>query len=312
MVGFNRRFAPLLGAAEGRSSASRARSVTRYLVNAGRLDADSWYTNEELEGSRFTGEGGHFIDTVSWWADSLPERGLRGPRPRARRRAGHRAVPQRGQRGDQLRHRRQLPLPQGDARLRGRRPERAARQLPDGRRMVRATAEHHAVARRPGQGPAARAGAASPRPCGPARRCPSRSSPWSPPPAPPSRWGTASRAAARSGCERADMPPGWAGTRAGPPGCHRPRWPGGPVTRPFSWPGHAVRYGPSSSPRPCRHARAQRRFTAVLPPVIPPAGCPRRPGPRSWPRRTGSCAANGRCSASRGPTWCRPTGSTTR
>ena len=47
--------------------------MTRYLVNAGRLEADSWYRNEELEGSRFTGEGGHFIDTLSWWAGSLPE-----------------------------------------------------------------------------------------------------------------------------------------------------------------------------------------------------------------------------------------------
>ena len=55
--------------------------MTRYLVNAGRLDADSWYRNEELEGSRFIGEGGHFIDTVSWWADSLPEEvyAVRGP-----------------------------------------------------------------------------------------------------------------------------------------------------------------------------------------------------------------------------------------
>ena len=47
-------------------------SVTRYLVNAGPLGADSWYRNEG-EGSRFTGEGGHFLDTLSWWADSLPE-----------------------------------------------------------------------------------------------------------------------------------------------------------------------------------------------------------------------------------------------
>ncbi len=37
----------------------------RYLVNAGRLDTGSWYLNEELEGSRFAGEGGHFIDTLS-------------------------------------------------------------------------------------------------------------------------------------------------------------------------------------------------------------------------------------------------------
>ena len=56
-------------------------SVTRYLVNAGRLEADSWYRNEELEGSRFAGEGGHFIDTLSWWAGSLPEEVYAVPGP---------------------------------------------------------------------------------------------------------------------------------------------------------------------------------------------------------------------------------------
>jgi predicted dehydrogenase len=44
----------------------------RYLVNAGRLDASSWYLNEELEGSRFLGEGGHFIDTLSAWVGQPP------------------------------------------------------------------------------------------------------------------------------------------------------------------------------------------------------------------------------------------------
>ena len=61
----------------------------RYLVNAGRLEADSWYRNAELEGSRFVGEGGHFIDTLGWWADSLPAevyavRGRGGRRPAGR------------------------------------------------------------------------------------------------------------------------------------------------------------------------------------------------------------------------------------
>jgi predicted dehydrogenase/threonine dehydrogenase-like Zn-dependent dehydrogenase len=71
MVGFNRRFSPLL--AKMQSEFGQPRNATaRYLVNAGPLAADSWYTNEELEGSRFTGEGGHFIDTLSWWAGSLP------------------------------------------------------------------------------------------------------------------------------------------------------------------------------------------------------------------------------------------------
>ena len=37
----------------------------RYLVNAGRLERGSWYLDEEREGSRFAGEGGHFIDTLS-------------------------------------------------------------------------------------------------------------------------------------------------------------------------------------------------------------------------------------------------------
>jgi predicted dehydrogenase/threonine dehydrogenase-like Zn-dependent dehydrogenase len=73
MVGFNRRFAPLLVQVKSRFGQPAGGSVTRYLVSAGRLEAGSWYGNEELEGSRFTGEGGHFIDTLSWWSESLPE-----------------------------------------------------------------------------------------------------------------------------------------------------------------------------------------------------------------------------------------------
>lgn len=33
---------------------------------------DSWYRDEEAEGTRFVGEGGHFIDTLSWWVGSDP------------------------------------------------------------------------------------------------------------------------------------------------------------------------------------------------------------------------------------------------
>ena len=74
MVGFNRRFAPLLVRLKDQFGEPAGGSMSRYLVSAGQLDADSWYRNEELEGSRFTGEGGHFIDTLSWWTGSLPER----------------------------------------------------------------------------------------------------------------------------------------------------------------------------------------------------------------------------------------------
>ncbi|MEU4198313.1 Gfo/Idh/MocA family oxidoreductase [Kribbella sp. NPDC026611] len=71
MVGFNRRFAPLLTDLRGRFGDVGGTSV-RYLVNAGKLDSTSWYLDAGKEGSRFAGEGGHFIDTVSWWLDSLP------------------------------------------------------------------------------------------------------------------------------------------------------------------------------------------------------------------------------------------------
>ena len=65
MVGFNRRFAPLFSDLTERFGPSRGQLSARYLINAGRLDAGSWYLNEEREGSRFAGEGGHFIDTLS-------------------------------------------------------------------------------------------------------------------------------------------------------------------------------------------------------------------------------------------------------
>jgi predicted dehydrogenase/threonine dehydrogenase-like Zn-dependent dehydrogenase len=73
MVGFNRRFAPLLAAMKSQFGPASSGAVTRYLVSAGPLAPDSWYRNDALEGSRFTGEGGHFIDTLTWWAGSLPE-----------------------------------------------------------------------------------------------------------------------------------------------------------------------------------------------------------------------------------------------
>lgn len=65
MVGFNRRFAPLFTELRQRFGPPSGPVSARYLVNAGRLDPSSWYLNEELEGSRFLGEGGHFIDTLS-------------------------------------------------------------------------------------------------------------------------------------------------------------------------------------------------------------------------------------------------------
>ena len=81
MAGFNRRFAPLLSSMRAGFGPGSASASTRYLVNAGRLAADSWYLDEPAEGSRFAGEGGHFIDTLTWWAESAPVEvyAVRGP-----------------------------------------------------------------------------------------------------------------------------------------------------------------------------------------------------------------------------------------
>lgn len=72
MVGFNRRFAPMLVELRQRFGVTAGPMLVRYLVNAGPLAPGSWYADASSEGSRFEGEGGHFIDTVCWWAGSQP------------------------------------------------------------------------------------------------------------------------------------------------------------------------------------------------------------------------------------------------
>lgn len=71
-VGFNRRFAPLLGQAKRELGHRVGPASARYLVNAGKLDHGSWYNQADSEGSRFAGEGGHFVDTLSWLLDADP------------------------------------------------------------------------------------------------------------------------------------------------------------------------------------------------------------------------------------------------
>jgi predicted dehydrogenase/threonine dehydrogenase-like Zn-dependent dehydrogenase len=72
LVGFNRRYAPLLVEMRARFGESSEPTNARYLVNAGRLAPDSWYGDSDVQGSRFVGEGGHFVDTLSWWIGSDP------------------------------------------------------------------------------------------------------------------------------------------------------------------------------------------------------------------------------------------------
>ena len=72
MVGFNRRFSPLLNQMKDAWGRRVGPHVIQYRINAGPLEKGSWYLQSATEGSRFVGEGGHFIDTVSWWLAADP------------------------------------------------------------------------------------------------------------------------------------------------------------------------------------------------------------------------------------------------
>ena len=72
MVGFNRRFSPLLNQLKADWRDRNGPHIFHYRVNAGPLEKGSWYLQTATEGSRFAGEGGHFIDTASWWLEADP------------------------------------------------------------------------------------------------------------------------------------------------------------------------------------------------------------------------------------------------
>jgi predicted dehydrogenase len=302
MVGFNRRFAPLLGQLKSRFGPPGGGSVTRYLVNAGRLDADSWYRHEELEGSRFLGEGGHFIDTAGWWADSLPEEvwAARGPehddvQATIRLRNGSVAAI--------------TYFTEGNSRY----PKETLDTAADGRsarldnfQTAALWAGRRRSTMRSRGGPdkgqqrelslfaeAIRTGGPMPIPL-------------------ESLVATTSATIAvaeepgqrpyRSGCERCRrcLPAGLVRC-AEPPGCHRPRRPGGPATKPSSWPGHdrQLRRGqlsPILSPPRSGAAKVHRRAAARVHGrgQVPDGG----PGRRAGRRGPAACGANGRCSAS--------------
>ncbi len=71
MVGFNRRFAPLIVKAKAALAGRTAPLVMLYRVNAGPVPAESWLHGDE-GGGRIIGEVCHFIDTLGFLADALP------------------------------------------------------------------------------------------------------------------------------------------------------------------------------------------------------------------------------------------------
>lgn len=72
MVGYNRRFAPLVAEMKDRLHDGPVSLV--YRINAGAIPADSWIQDRDIGGGRIVGEVCHFIDFMSFIAGSLPVR----------------------------------------------------------------------------------------------------------------------------------------------------------------------------------------------------------------------------------------------
>jgi len=69
MVGFNRRFAPIIGKLKTSLKGGPKTMLCR--VQAGALDSNSWYLDAK-EGGRFVGEAGHFFDLMTFVIGSRP------------------------------------------------------------------------------------------------------------------------------------------------------------------------------------------------------------------------------------------------
>jgi predicted dehydrogenase len=71
VVGFNRRYSPLVGAVKAFLAGERP-LVLVYRVNAGDVPPDHWVYDPVEGGGRWLGEGGHFVDLVQYLADADP------------------------------------------------------------------------------------------------------------------------------------------------------------------------------------------------------------------------------------------------
>jgi predicted dehydrogenase/threonine dehydrogenase-like Zn-dependent dehydrogenase len=72
MVGFNRRFAPLVQKMKTFYAGRREPMIAHYRINAGFMEKNSWYQDRKMGGGRIIGEVCHFIDTLQYLTDSVP------------------------------------------------------------------------------------------------------------------------------------------------------------------------------------------------------------------------------------------------
>ena len=174
MVGFNRRFSPLLvemRARFGQSIRADERPVSRQrrTTRGGQL-----VPGQRARRSRFVGEGGHFVDTMSWWigTDPVEVSALPAGNPdevQMSLRYGD------GSLGDHhLRHKRPPTVPERDLRgLQWRADARWTTSTSHGVDRVAGPARRHLWTT--GQGPVGRDQVPSSKSCEPVVRCRSRS-----------------------------------------------------------------------------------------------------------------------------------------
>ncbi len=72
MVGFNRRFAPMIQQMRALLSKSEGPFTMQYRVNAGPLPPDHWVSDPEQGGGRILSEMCHFVDLLSFICGSIP------------------------------------------------------------------------------------------------------------------------------------------------------------------------------------------------------------------------------------------------
>lgn len=72
MVGFNRRFSPLVKELKYVFSHRSSPLVMYYRVHAGQLEVGSWYLDVSSHGSRFVGEAAHFFDVFAFITGARP------------------------------------------------------------------------------------------------------------------------------------------------------------------------------------------------------------------------------------------------
>jgi predicted dehydrogenase/threonine dehydrogenase-like Zn-dependent dehydrogenase len=71
MVGFNRRFSPMLKRMKEFLGSAEPLAL-HYRINAGTLPVDHWINDPEVGGGRIVGEVCHFVDSLSFLAGALP------------------------------------------------------------------------------------------------------------------------------------------------------------------------------------------------------------------------------------------------